>query len=298
MAVFSSSNTELAAAPESSASAVSWGAIIAGAVAAAAVTLLLTLLGTGLGLTMVSPWSSQSASVMTLSVTTAVWLVIVQWLSAGLGGYMTGRLRTKWVAVHTDEVYFRDTAHGLLAWALATILLAGVLGSALSSMIGTGIQAASTVTSGAAVAGVSKAADSARGGSSYFVDSLLRPADPRKPAAGAPQSGSADTASTQVATILANSALSGSVSPDDQTYLTQLVASRTGLSDADAKARVDAILKRVDDAKVKTQQAADAARKTGAAIALFGTLSLLIGAFIASVAAVLGGRERDDMKVL
>jgi len=277
---------------------VSWGAIIAGAVAAAAVTLLLTLLGTGLGLTMVSPWSSQSASVMTLSVTTAVWLVIVQWLSAGLGGYMTGRLRTKWVAVHTDEVYFRDTAHGLLAWALATILLAGVLGSALSSMIGTGIQAASTVTSGAAVAGVSKAADSAGSGSSYFVDSLLRPADPRKPAAGAPQSGSADTASTQVATILANSALSGSVSPDDQTYLTQLVASRTGLSDADAKARVDAILKRVDDAKVKTQQAADAARKTGAAIALFGTLSLLIGAFIASVAAVLGGRERDDMKVL
>jgi hypothetical protein len=291
-----SSNSELSAAPESSASAVSWGAIIAGAVVAAAVTLLLTLLGTGLGLTMVSPWSSQSASVMTLSVTTAVWLVVVQWLSAGLGGYMTGRLRTKWVAVHTDEVYFRDTAHGLLAWALATILLAGVLGSALSSMIGTGIQAASTVTSGAAVAGVSKATDAASGSSSYFVDSLLRPADPRKPAAGAPQSGMTDNAGTQVATILANSAVAGSISPDDQTYLTQLVASRTGLSDADAKARVDAVLKRVDDAKVKAQQAADAARKTGAAIALFGTLSLLIGAFIASVAAVLGGRERDDIK--
>ncbi|PZM10724.1 hypothetical protein [Rhizobium tubonense] len=294
MTVFSS-NSEVSAGPESSVSAVSWGAIIAGGVVAAAVTLLLTLLGTGLGLTMISPWSSQSASVMTLSVTTAIWIVIVQWLSAGLGGYMTGRLRTKWVAVHTDEVYFRDTAHGLLTWALATVLLAGVLGSALTSMIGTGIQAASTVTSGAAAAGVTKAVDGASGSSSYFVDSLLRPADPRKPAAGQ-QPGSDDNASAQIATILANSAVAGSVSPDDQSYLVQLVAAKTGLSEADAKARVDAILKKADDAKVKAQQAADAARKTGAKIALFGTLSLLIGAFIASVAAVLGGRERDDMK--
>lgn len=288
------SNAAYAAAPESSASGVNWGPIIAGALAAAGVTLILTLLGSGLGLTMVSPWSSQSAGIAAVSISAAIWLIIVQWLSAGIGGYLTGRLRTKWVSVHTDEVYFRDTAHGLLTWALATLVVVGVLGSALSSIVGAGVQAASTVTSGAATAAVSKAGES-MGGSSYFVDSLLRPADPRKPPANANVS---DTSAAQVATILANGAVAGSISADDQTYLTQLVAAKTGLSDAEAKTRVDTILKNVEVAKEKAQQAAEAARKAGAKLALFGTLSLLIGAFIAAVAAVIGGRERDDMKAL
>jgi hypothetical protein len=253
--------------------------------------LVLTLLGTGLGLTMVSPWSSQSAAAATVSISAAVWLIVVQWLSAGVGGYLTGRLRTKWVSVHTDEVYFRDTAHGLLTWALATLIVVGVLSSAVSSLIGAGVQAAATATSGAATVAVSKASDST-GGSSYFVDSLLRPADPRKPTAA----NGSDTSASQVATILANSAMTGSMSPDDQAYLAQLVAAKTGLSDADAKARVDTVLKNVDDAKAKAQQTAEATRKATARIALFGTLSLLIGAFIAAVAAVIGGRERDDME--
>src|SRR6185503_11977701 len=102
--------TDVAGAPqESSAPAVSWGPIIGGALTAAAATLLLMFLGSGLGLTMVSPWSSQGVSLTTFAVSTAVWLVVVQWISAGLGGYLAGRLRTKWVGVHTDEVYFRDT---------------------------------------------------------------------------------------------------------------------------------------------------------------------------------------------
>ena len=105
----------------------------------------LMLLGSGLGLTMISPWSSESASLTTIAVSTAVWLVVVQWISSGLAGYMAGRLRTKWVGVHTDEVFFRDTAHGFLAWALATLLLAGVLGSALSSAVGAGASAVSAV---------------------------------------------------------------------------------------------------------------------------------------------------------
>src|SRR5690349_17076553 len=100
---------------ESSSTAVSWGAVIAGAFAACTLSLILMLLGSGLGLTMVSPWSGTGPSVTTFAVSTAVWLVIVQWLSSGVGGYLAGRLRTKWVNVHTDEVYFRDTAHGFLA---------------------------------------------------------------------------------------------------------------------------------------------------------------------------------------
>src|SRR6478736_885812 len=145
------SAVEIPASTESSATAVSWGPIIAGAFAASTLTFILMLLGSGLGLSMVSPWSGSGASATTFAVSTAVWLVVVQWLSSGVGGYLAGRLRTKWVDIHTDEVFFRDTAHGLLAWAVATLLVVGVLGSALTSVLGSGVQAASTVASGAAM---------------------------------------------------------------------------------------------------------------------------------------------------
>ncbi|QND57999.1 hypothetical protein [Mesorhizobium huakuii] len=287
---------DVSASTESSSTAVSWGPIIAGAFAACTLTFILMLLGSGLGLTMVSPWSGSGASVATFAVSTAVWLVIVQWLSSGVGGYLAGRLRTKWAGIHTDEVFFRDTAHGFLAWALATLLVVGVLGSALTAAIGSGVQAVSTVASGAAMgasagasANVGGAADNA---TSYFVDSLFRPTDPAKLAAANPQSDASATA--QASRILIASAAVGEVSADDKTYLSQLVAVRTGLSEADAKARVDAILAKVQDAKVKAKQAADIARKATATFALIGALSLVIGAFIASAAAALGGRQRDE----
>jgi hypothetical protein len=286
---------DLSASEESSATAVSWGPIIAGAFAASTLTFILMLLGSGLGLTMVSPWSGSGASLTTFAVSGAIWLVIVQWLSSGVGGYLAGRLRTKWVGIHTDEVYFRDTAHGFLAWALATLLVVGVLGSALSAVLGSGVQAASTVASGAAMgasAGASANAGSADNATSYLVDSLFRPADPTKLAAANPDS---DTAAVQQASrILIASAAAGEISPDDKTYLSQLVAARTGLAEADAKARVDALVAKVEDAKVKAKQAADTARKGSATFALLGALSLVIGAFIASAAAALGGRQRDD----
>ncbi|MGX5841635.1 hypothetical protein ACWGTI_13020 [Mesorhizobium sp. ArgA1] len=288
---------DLSASEESSATAVSWGPIIAGAFAASTLTFILMLLGSGLGLTMVSPWSGSGASLTTFAVSGAIWLVVVQWLSSGVGGYLAGRLRTKWVGIHTDEVYFRDTAHGFLAWALATLLVVGVLGSALSAVVGSGVQAASTVASGAAMgasAGASANAGSASAdnATSYLVDSLFRPADATKLAAANPDSDAA--AAGQASRILIASAAAGEISADDKTYLSQLVAARTGLSEADAKARVDALVARVEDAKVKAKQAADTARKGSATFALLGALSLVIGAFIASAAAALGGRQRDD----
>ena len=291
------SATDVAAPVESSSSAVSWGSIIAGAFAAATLTFMLMLLGSGLGLTMVSPWSNESASVTTFAVSTAIWLVIVQWLSSGLGGYLTGRLRTKWVGIHTDETFFRDTAHGFMAWALATLLVVSVLGSALSSVIGTGVQAASTVASGAAIgasAGATANTETSGGTdvTSYFVDALFRPTDPAR--LTAPGAAGDAVAAAQASRILLASAAAGQVSTDDKTYLGQLVAARTGMSQADATARVDAVLAQVEAAKVKAQEAADTARKAGATFALFGALSLVIGAFIASAAAALGGRQRDD----
>jgi hypothetical protein len=285
---------------ESSVPAVSWGPVIAGAFTAAAITLILMLLGSGLGLTMVSPWSSQGVSATTFAVSTAIWLVVVQWLSAGLGGYLTGRLRTKWVGIHTDEVYFRDTAHGFLAWALATLLVAGVLGSALSAAVGGGVQAASNVASGAAMGAAANAgsgpASATDNATSYFVDTLFRPSDPAR-LAGA-DAADAQQATAQASRILLASAATGEVSAADRTYLSQLVAARTGLSEADAQARVDAMIASVEAAKVKTQEAADTARKASATFALVAALSLAIGAFIASAAATLGGKQRDDEEVV
>jgi len=279
---------------ESSATAVSWGPIIAGAVAAAAATLLLMLLGSGLGLTMVSPWSSDGASLTTIAVSTAVWLVVVQWISAGLAGYMAGRLRTKWVGVHTDEVFFRDTAHGFLAWALATLLLAGVLGSALSSAVGAGASAVTTVATGAATGAAANAsAPSVTDTTSYFVDALFRPATAAAPdGANVPEA--AATVDAQASRILLAGAASGEISAEDRTYLEQLVAARTGLPAAEAKARVDQVMQRVDAAKAEAKEAADTARKASATLALAGALSLVIGAFIAAASAALGGRLRDD----
>ncbi|RUX94271.1 MULTISPECIES: hypothetical protein [unclassified Mesorhizobium] len=291
------SAVDVSTSTESSTTAVSWGPIIAGAFAASTLTFILMLLGSGLGLSMVSPWSGSGASVTTFAVSTAIWLVIVQWLSSGVGGYLAGRLRTKWVGIHADEVYFRDTAHGFLAWALATLIVVGVLGSALSAAVGSGVQAVSTVASGAAM-GASAGASANAGGAaadnatSYLVDSLFRPADPSKLTAVSPDGDAA--AIGQASRILVASAAAGEISTDDRTYLSQLVAARTGLSEADAKARVNALVAKVQDAKVKAQQAADTARKGSATFALLGALSLVIGAFIASAAAALGGRQRDD----
>jgi hypothetical protein len=291
---FTSSAVVTDAPLESSASAVSWGPIIAGTLAATAISLVFLLIGSGFGLTMVSPWSHDSASLTTVGATAAIWLIVVQWVSAGLGGYLTGRLRTKWTGVHTYEVFFRDTAHGFLAWALATVIVAGVLGSALSSIVSTGTQATATAVGAVGAAGAATAAGAGGGTSgfspAYFTDALLRPAN-TTPAAG---NQSDEAVSAQVTRVLVNGVVDGKLSADDQAYIEQVVASRTGLSATDAKARVDAVMKRIDDAKLAATQAADTARKTASAVALFGALSLLVGAFISSVAAAIGGRQRDE----
>ena len=278
---------------ESSTPALAWGPVIGGSVAASATTIILLLLGSGVGLTMVSPWAGESASFTTVSVTAAIWFVVVQWLASAFGGYLTGRLRTKWVGVHTDEVFFRDTAHGFLSWALATVVVMGLAGSAFTSLAGTGVQAVSTAAvtataTGAAAAANSDAAtpDAATG---YFTDLLLRPQDLTTRA-------QADDASAtaEVSRILMRGAVSDGVPEADRAYIAAIVASRAGVTPEEARARVDQTLQQIEDAKNAALKAADDARKAGATTAMLGALSLLVGAFIASAAAALGGRQRDD----
>ncbi|MBY5904061.1 hypothetical protein ACU8MP_08325 [Rhizobium leguminosarum] len=288
MSVSMTGSGEIATPVESSKSAMTWGPIFGGAAAAIGVTLILLLLGSGVGLTMVSPWSGQSSSLGTVGVTAAIWLVVVQWLSSGLGGYITGRLRTKWAAVHTDEVFFRDTAHGFISWALATIFVAGFLASSLTSLAGAGAQAvgSAATAAGSAASSTASAADLP---TAYFTDALLRPEQAR---AGATSDDAAATA--EVSRILLNGAAAGQIPDDDKAYLATIVSARTGLSEADARTRVDSVLKRIDDAKVAAQKAADEARKAASTTALLGALSLLIGAFIAAAAAAFGGSQRDE----
>lgn len=277
---------------ESSKSAISWGPIIGGAVASIGATLILLLLGSGMGLTMVSAWSGENSSAATVGIAAAIWLVVVQWFSSALGGYLTGRLRTKWALVHTDEVFFRDTAHGFMSWALATIFVAGFLASALTSLAGAGASAAGSLATGAGIAAAAPAASAASNAdlsTDYFTDALLRPAD----ASDRARSDNA-AATAEISRILMQGAARGSVSDDDKAYISSLVAARAGLSEQDARTRVDTVLKEIADAKVSAQAALDKARKSAATTALVGTLSLLIGAFIASAAAALGGRQRDE----
>ncbi|MGK5047933.1 hypothetical protein ACQ4WP_18845 [Janthinobacterium sp. GB4P2] len=281
---------------------VSWGAVLAGAAAAAALSFILLILGVGLGLSSVSPWSFNATAI---GVSSIAWLAFMQLASSGIGGYMAGRLRVKWSAIHTDEVHFRDTAHGLLAWAVATLItvavLAGGTRAVLSGAIDAGSGVAAVVSPAAAAAAGAAGAKAGEGGSSanpldYFSDMLLR-------AAPAPEAGGtfADQR-VEIGKIFATGLSTGSLAADDRAYLGQIVASRTGLTQAEAEARVDAVYARAAkaaaDAKAAAQQAAETARKAGAHTALWMFVALLLGAFVASLAATFGGRQRDHERVL
>jgi len=277
---------EAAETVESWASAVSWPAIIAGAFVMAAMTLVLLALGSGLGLAIMSPWRSGSPSPTAFGVGAAIGMIVVQWLSAGLGGYLTGRLRTKWARVHTHEVVFRDTANGFLAWAIATAVGALLAASAASAVIGAGVRATASVASGTAQ-GAGAAAASLVDASAYRIDTLFRPAQPDATPA-------TPDLRTEAARILANGVAAGDVPAADRTYLAQLVAAHTGLAQPDAEKRVDDVISQAKAAEVKIREAADAARKSAATASILTALSMLIGAFIAAAAAALGGQQRDE----
>ncbi len=280
------------AASESPISAISWAAIIGGAFAIVAISLILLALGAGFGFASVSPWSNSGPSATTFGVAAAIWLIVVQWLSAAFGGYLTGRLRTKWVAVHSDEIYFRDTAHGFLAWAVAAVITAAVLASATSSLIGgaariTGAAAASPTQGATAAPSVSTALDP----TAYLVIELFRSVHPDVNA-------NPQTARAEATPIIARGLSEGSMPAADKTYLAQLVAAHTGLGQPDAAKRVDDVDAQVKADWVKAHQAADQARKAASYLSFFTAFSMVVGAFIAAVAATAAGHRRDEMLAL
>jgi hypothetical protein len=259
-AVLSGAPLDGDAAPESSRSAVSWTSVFAGAVVAIAATMILIALGSGLGFSAASPWPGAGPTMATFVISAGIWLIVTQWISAALGGYITGRLRTRWVGVHTDEVMFRDTAHGLLAWAVSTVIVAGVALSATASTLN-------------AAAGTADAAG-------YAADTMLRSDQITDPAA-------VGAARAEIAGLLARP---GALAANDRAYVAHVVARQTGASVSEAQQRVDA-------ATIAIGEAADKARKTSSAVGFFAALSMLIGAFIASVVAAYGGQLRDEDEI-
>jgi hypothetical protein len=257
---------------EASASAVSWAAVIAGALVAAAVSFALFALGAGIGLGSVSPWATNNPSPTTFGILVAAWLLAVQLFAYGVGGYMAGRLRTRWVGTPSDEVYFRDTAHGFLVWALGAVLTVLLLSAAAMAAAG-----ASHADNGSA--------NATRGDkTAYLMDTLFRTDHPVAPA----DLPALRDSENEVQRIMTADATSGEMPTADRTYIAQLVAARTGISQQDAD-------KRVSDAVDQAKTAADKARKIGAYVSLWTFIALLIGAFSASYMATVGGRERDDL---
>jgi hypothetical protein len=256
---------------EPSVSGVSWPAVAAGAVVTCALTLVLLAFGIGLGLSVVSPWSGAGVSGTTFKIGTGLYLIVIAMLSSSIGGYIAGRLRTRWIGVHSDEVYFRDTAHGLIAWAFAAVLGAVLLASPASSLIGGAASGASQAT----------AANQA-GPFDGYIDTLLRV---DTPAAG--NAGSAQDPHGEMTRLFTSSFRNGGeLKSADRTYVSKVVAARTGLNQADAD-------KRVNDVVTQIKSDTDAARKATAQLAFWLVASLLIGAFCASLAATEGGALRD-----
>jgi hypothetical protein len=257
---------------EAQVSGVSWPAVIAGAFVAAALSLILLSLGTGLGFSAVSPWLNAGASTSTLGTSAIAWLIVTQIAASALGGYLGGRLRTKWTNVHSDEVYFRDTAHGLLVWAVGMVITAGFLASSAASFAG----------SQRSVAATNPGQSSALDPSAYFVDTLLRGTGSAEKPDASQQS--------EVSRIFAHDLNGGALPNEDKTYLAQLVSARTGLNASDAE-------KRVTDIFGESQESADQVRKGIARFSLWLFVALLSGAFCASYAGTIGGKQRDHVPV-
>lgn len=289
---------------EARVSAVSWAAVAAGAFVGAALSVTLLALGVGLGMSAISPWSNSGASAGSIGVASIAGMTLMHAIAAAVGGYIAGRLRTKWVDVHTDEVFFRDTAHGFLSWAVGIVIGAAFLASAAASLVGGAVDAASKPLAAAATE-ASRGALSGSGGSmgstdpnAYFVDALLR----GNGSANANPQGTANTGDTaatraEVGRILANGIKNQNLPQGDRTYLAGLIATRTGMSQADAERRVDDVMTQARNAEQNARQAADEARKAAAKLSLWTFLSFLIGAFCASYAATIGGRQRDRAAV-
>ncbi len=270
---------------------IEWAPIFAGAVAAAALSFLLLTFGSAIGLSITSPWPQTGVRLWVVALAVMWWMVIVQIGSFAAGGYLAGRMRSRWGTATTPESQFRDSAHGLLVWAVGVLVGAIVLAIVGMGTVKTAIHSSAVVTSG------SMHNDKAQGPAEYAVDILLRP-----------QPGNADPKTTssrsddgliraEANRIFATGISEGALSQRDYDYLTQIVAARTGLPQAEAQRRVQLAVHEAQSLEAKARDTADKARKAAILTAFTAAASLLISLVAAITAAAAGGRHRDENKM-
>lgn len=271
---------------------VDWPAIIAGIALAAGISLVLIAFGSAIGLGFADFRAREGVSPIWIAIAAATWLLWVQVSSFMAGGYLTGRLRRRRFDASEHEVEVRDGAHGLLVWAGALVIggliAAGGVGAAanaVGSAVATLTTAASNVADDA----------SAGGPNAYYVDRLFRP-EPQAAAtpalAGRATANDGDAARGEATRIFAQAA-TDELADDDRTYLAQLVARQTGMTEEQATARVDEVVSAIEAAKAEAVEAAEAARKTGVLAAFLTAAAFLVSAAGAFWAAQKGGDHRD-----
>jgi hypothetical protein len=278
-----------AAATQSGFRFIEWGAVIAGAVMAAALSFVFLSFGTAIGLTTVSPWPNSGVSGKTAASLAVFWTLAQQIGAFMIGGYIAGRMRARWAEANADETEFRDGLHGALVWAVGIIIGAMLLFAAAGAVARTGAQA---------LASASTAAASNADTVAYYADAMMRPA--ARPATGQGTQGAATPARVEplsqetraeVGRVVARSIAAGSLADSDRSYLASLVAQRTGVPQADAERQVN---QTITEAINATREAADKARRAAVLGGLVTAVALLVSLAAAWWAAQKGGNHRDQ----
>ena len=268
---------------------VQWGAVIAGAVVASALSFVLLTAGAAIGLSLVSPYPTQSYGKAAASIA-AFWLVVVPILSLLVGGYIAGRMRSAWENADADEVEFRDGVHGLLVWSLSIVIGGALAFLATAATAQLGANAAQAALSDRSAV-VASAADTLLATAVAQADPVAAEPDTRSRTTAAPATAEATIASPElrreVTVTLTNAVAAGELRPVDRQALAQIVAQRTGLSTAEAE-------KRVDVAYAEALALAEKARKATVVAGLVTVTALLFGLAAAWYAAQKGGQHRDN----
>ncbi|WFU27508.1 hypothetical protein QA649_15230 [Bradyrhizobium sp. CB1717] len=242
-----------------------WTPVVAGALAASALSLILISFAAALGLGVASAaptWRDTSFALWLLS---GVYLIFQALISFGCGGYFAGRIRSPYASVNED-VATRDGMHGVASWALAV-----VIGAVLTALVA---WAASKPSSTMQTPSASEPSVL-----SFELDRLFRA--PRRP-----PNVDLSAERAEAARILMTSSSHSGVATDDRAYLVQQVTALTGLTGPDSEKRVDATI-------ANAKQAISRARAASIILAFSAAAALLFGAVAAWAGAAAGGRHRD-----
>lgn len=264
----------------SSGSYLDWSPILGGAVLSAAISTIMAAFGSAIGLSLVSADASRSTSMTALAIAGALWALWVTVSACGAGGYLAGRMRKPLAEAGSDERGVRDGAHGLVVWAVGALLVAFITSSSIMGAAKTAVTGASAVAGGAATL-ISQQADPL----ASALDSVMR-----SNGATPVTEGERDEASR----ILVRSLANGSLEASDRDYIASHLAARMNIAQPEAEKRIDDAFTRLNQAKETARQAAETARKTGVIVAFLTAAVLLVGAAAAYLAAMLGGRHRDE----